>query len=169
MHLCLFLSLCFVFAFSHVKQQLLVIFSFLFENCDCIVGWKLRSILVLLYTLQLQSTILSYSSFAACRIMNVQIGETSRLAWLGIEADPLVQSDNLMKAYSRAPEANGSNQGSNWLISKNTIVSGLGFLGFHEVLMLIPLMMLLSLGGNVLSGKKWLHNCPINIQLCNHK
>lgn len=61
--------------------------------------------------------------------MNVQIGETSRLAWLGIEADPLVQSDNLMKAYSRALEANVSNQGSTWLISKNSIVSGLGFLG----------------------------------------
>lgn len=68
----------------------------------------------------------------ALRIMNVQIGETSRLAWLGIEADPLVQSDNLMKAYNRAPEANASNQGSTWLISKNTIVSGLGFLGLPQ-------------------------------------
>lgn len=67
----------------------------------------------------------------ALRILDVQIGETSRLAWLGIEADPLVQSDNLLKAYNRPPEANSSKQGS-WFISKNTIVSGLGFLGLPQ-------------------------------------
>ncbi|XP_021727388.1 protein RETICULATA-RELATED 1, chloroplastic-like [Chenopodium quinoa] len=69
---------------------------------------------------------------SALRIMNVQVGETSRLAWLGIEADPLVQSDNLLKAYNRAPETNKSKQGSSWFISKNTIVSGLGFLGLPQ-------------------------------------
>ncbi|KAL2904663.1 Protein RETICULATA-RELATED 1 chloroplastic [Bienertia sinuspersici] len=73
----------------------------------------------------------------AMRIMNVQIGEMSRLAWLGIEADPVVQSDNLMKAYNRARDTNtntdGSSEGSTWLISKNTIVSGLGFLGLPQV------------------------------------
>lgn len=54
------------------------------------------------------------------------------MAWLGIEADPLVQSDNLLKAYNRAPEANVSKQDSSWFISKNTIVSGLGFLGLPQ-------------------------------------
>ncbi|CAO2829921.1 unnamed protein product [Amaranthus hypochondriacus] len=68
----------------------------------------------------------------ALRILNVQIGETSRLAWLGIEADPLVHSDNLLKAYNRSPETNVSKQGSNWFISKNTIVSGLGLLGLPQ-------------------------------------
>lgn len=69
---------------------------------------------------------------AALRILNVQIGETSRLAWLGIEGDPLVQSDHLLKAYNRAPEANVSKQDSKWFISKNTIVSGLGLLGLQQ-------------------------------------
>ncbi|KAL9246148.1 hypothetical protein vseg_019721 [Gypsophila vaccaria] len=62
--------------------------------------------------------------------MNFQIGETSRLAWLGIEADPL--ANNLLKAYNRPPEATTSKQGSIWFISKNTIVSGLGFLGLPQ-------------------------------------
>ncbi|XP_074274997.1 protein RETICULATA-RELATED 5, chloroplastic-like [Silene latifolia] len=68
----------------------------------------------------------------ALRVMNVQLGETSRLAWLGIEADPLVQSDNLLKAYNRSPEANTPKQGSSWLISKDTFVSGLGLLGLPQ-------------------------------------
>lgn len=68
----------------------------------------------------------------ALRILNVQVGETSRLAWLGIEADPLVQSDNLLKAYNRPSESNVSKQGSNWFISKNTIVTGLGLLGLPQ-------------------------------------
>lgn len=75
--------------------------------------------------------IFSQLNSTACRILDVQIGETSRLAWLGIEADPLVQSDNLLKAYNRPPGANSSKQGS-WFISKNTIVSGLGFLGLPQ-------------------------------------
>ncbi|KAF8411797.1 hypothetical protein HHK36_004356 [Tetracentron sinense] len=65
------------------------------------------------------------------RILNVQIGETSRLAWLGVEADPLVQSDNLLKAYNRPSEA-VTRPYSNWVISKNAIVSGLGFLGIKQ-------------------------------------
>lgn len=68
----------------------------------------------------------------ALRILNVQIGETSRLAWLGIEPDPLVQSDNLMKAYNRPVEASSSKQGSSWFISKSTIISGLGLLGLQQ-------------------------------------
>lgn len=68
----------------------------------------------------------------ALRVLNVQIGETSRLAWLGVEADPLVQSGNLLKAYNRPPEATVSKEGSKWFISKNTIVSGLGLLGLQQ-------------------------------------
>ncbi|GAB4847825.1 hypothetical protein Ancab_026886 [Ancistrocladus abbreviatus] len=67
----------------------------------------------------------------ALRVLNVQLGETSRLAWLGIETDPLVQSDNLLKAYNRPPEA-ACNQSSRWFISKNAIVSGLGLLGIKQ-------------------------------------
>ncbi|XP_078445844.1 plant/protein, putative (DUF3411) [Wolffia australiana] len=72
----------------------------------------------------------------AVRILNVQVGETSRRAWLGVEADPLTQSDNLLKAYNRpaAAAADGAGQvaGSNWFISKNAIVSGLGLLGIGQ-------------------------------------
>lgn len=67
----------------------------------------------------------------ACRVLNVQVGETSRLAWLGVEADPLVQSDNLLKAYNRPSEA-VVRPSSNWFISKNAIVSGLGLLGIKQ-------------------------------------
>lgn len=59
--------------------------------------------------------------------MNVQHGETSRLAWLGIEADPLVNSNNLAKAYNRPL----SEESSKWFISKERVVSGLGRLGFR--------------------------------------
>ncbi|XP_010274324.1 PREDICTED: protein RETICULATA-RELATED 1, chloroplastic-like [Nelumbo nucifera] len=67
----------------------------------------------------------------ALRLLNVQVGETSRLAWLGIEADPLVQSDNLLKAYNRPSEAVAKTS-SNWFISKNAVVSGLGLLGIRQ-------------------------------------
>ncbi|XP_058074304.1 protein RETICULATA-RELATED 1, chloroplastic [Magnolia sinica] len=67
----------------------------------------------------------------ALRVLNIQIGETSRLAWLGVEADPLVQSDLLSKAYNRQSEAVDKSS-SNWFISKNTIVSGLGLLGIKQ-------------------------------------
>ncbi|KAF8404118.1 hypothetical protein HHK36_008998 [Tetracentron sinense] len=67
----------------------------------------------------------------ALRILNVQLGETSRLAWLGVEADPLVQSDNLLKAYNRPSEV-VTRPSSNWIISKNAIVSGLGLLGIKQ-------------------------------------
>ncbi|KAL1564693.1 protein RETICULATA-RELATED 1, chloroplastic-like [Salvia divinorum] len=67
----------------------------------------------------------------ALRVLNVQVGETSRLAWLGVEADPLVQSEDLLKAYNRPSE--GVNQSSSkWFISKNAIVSGLGLLGIKQ-------------------------------------
>ncbi|KAK9217861.1 hypothetical protein WN943_006491 [Citrus x changshan-huyou] len=62
-------------------------------------------------------------------------GERSRLAWLRVEADPLLQSyDLLKKAYNgAAQDVNGSTQKSpKWLISKNAIVSGLGLLGIKQ-------------------------------------
>ncbi|GAY67181.1 hypothetical protein CUMW_254540 [Citrus unshiu] len=71
----------------------------------------------------------------ALRVLNVQLGERSRLAWLGVEADPLLQSDDLLKkAYNRpSQDVNGSTQKSpRWLISKNAIVSGLGLLGIKQ-------------------------------------
>ncbi|GMH25082.1 hypothetical protein Nepgr_026925 [Nepenthes gracilis] len=67
----------------------------------------------------------------ALRILNVQLGETSRLGWLGVEADPLVQSDSLLKAYNRPTEA-VSNQSSSWFISKNPFISSLGLLGIKQ-------------------------------------
>ncbi|XP_008808156.2 protein RETICULATA-RELATED 1, chloroplastic [Phoenix dactylifera] len=67
----------------------------------------------------------------ALRILNVQIGETSRLAWLGVQADPLLQSDNLLKAYNRPSEAT-DNPSSRWFISKDAIISGLGLLGIKQ-------------------------------------
>ncbi|KAM1092855.1 hypothetical protein ACFX19_020376 [Malus domestica] len=65
------------------------------------------------------------------RILNVQLGERSRLAWLGVEADPLVHSDDLLKVYSR-PSENLDQPSSKWFISKNAIVSGLGLLGIKQ-------------------------------------
>ncbi|KAF5201402.1 Reticulata-related 6 protein [Thalictrum thalictroides] len=67
----------------------------------------------------------------ALRILNTQVGETSKLAWLGVEADPLVQSENLLKAYNRQSEE-VVKPSSNWFISKNAIVSGLGLLGIKQ-------------------------------------
>lgn len=67
----------------------------------------------------------------ACRVLNVQLGETSRLAWLGVEVDPLAHSEDVLKAYNRPSE--GVNQSSSkWFISKNAIVSGLGLLGIRQ-------------------------------------
>ncbi|XP_073065826.1 uncharacterized protein [Primulina eburnea] len=70
----------------------------------------------------------------ALRILNVQLGETSRLAWLGVEVDPLAQSDDLLKAYSRPSEGSRdpSQSSSKWFINKRTIVSGLGLLGIKQ-------------------------------------
>ncbi|XP_004299952.1 PREDICTED: uncharacterized protein LOC101315147 [Fragaria vesca subsp. vesca] len=65
------------------------------------------------------------------RVLNIQLGERSRLAWLGVEADPLVQSDDLLKAYSR-PSENVDRSSPKWFISKNAVVSGLGLLGIKQ-------------------------------------
>ncbi|KAF2293772.1 hypothetical protein GH714_004609 [Hevea brasiliensis] len=65
-------------------------------------------------------------------ILNVQVGETSRLAWIGADADPLVQSDNLLKAYNRPSEDVATTSSSKWFISKKNLVSGLGLLGIKQ-------------------------------------
>ncbi|KAK4749964.1 hypothetical protein SAY87_027413 [Trapa incisa] len=69
----------------------------------------------------------------AMRVMNVNMGEQLRQAWLGIEADPLVHSDDILKAYNR-PESEISTGASTskWFISKNPIISGLGLLGIKQ-------------------------------------
>jgi len=67
----------------------------------------------------------------ALRVMNVKLGETSRLAWLGIEADPLFQSDNLSRAYNR-PSNSIEQPSTDWLMSKKAIISSLERLGFKK-------------------------------------
>ncbi|CAH1445179.1 unnamed protein product [Lactuca virosa] len=68
----------------------------------------------------------------ALRVMNAQLGETSRLAWLGVEADPLAHSDDLLKqAYNRPSESNNTSS-PKWFLSKNAVTSGLGLLGFNQ-------------------------------------
>ncbi|KAM0945664.1 hypothetical protein DsansV1_C10g0105111 [Dioscorea sansibarensis] len=67
----------------------------------------------------------------ALRILNVQVGETSKLAWLGLEANPLIQSEDHLKTYSRPSEALDT-PSSKWFISKNAIISGLGLLGIRQ-------------------------------------
>ncbi|XP_052205373.1 protein RETICULATA-RELATED 1, chloroplastic [Diospyros lotus] len=69
----------------------------------------------------------------ALRVLNVQLGETSRLAWLGVEVDPLAHSDEILKAYNRPTSTEAATQpSSKWFISKNAIVSGLGLLGIKQ-------------------------------------
>ncbi|XWS62528.1 hypothetical protein CRYUN_Cryun06bG0019200 [Craigia yunnanensis] len=72
---------------------------------------------------------LSFST--ALRVLNVRLGERSRLAWLGVEVDPVVQSDNLFEAYNR-PSEDETRSSSKWFISKNAIVSALGLLGIRQ-------------------------------------
>lgn len=70
---------------------------------------------------------------SALRVLNVQLGERSRLAWLGVEADPLVQSSDLLKkVYNRPSEDVSRSSSSKWFISKNAIISGLGLLGLKQ-------------------------------------
>ncbi|KAL0422305.1 UNVERIFIED_CONTAM: hypothetical protein Slati_3253400 [Sesamum latifolium] len=68
----------------------------------------------------------------ALRVLNVQLGETSRLAWLGVEVDPLAQSDDLLKAAYNRPSEGANQSSSKWFISKNAVVSGLGLLGIRQ-------------------------------------
>ncbi|KAK8966510.1 hypothetical protein KSP40_PGU022396 [Platanthera guangdongensis] len=66
------------------------------------------------------------------RVLNVHVGERSRLAWLGIEADPLARSHNLLTAHTRTSANAINKQSPNWFISKNAIISGLGLLGLGQ-------------------------------------
>lgn len=68
-------------------------------------------------------------SLIICRLLNAQLGETSRIAWLGVEVDPLAQSENLVKVYNRPSEAVEQSSSSNWYISEDSIISGFGFPG----------------------------------------
>ncbi|KAF5789887.1 hypothetical protein HanXRQr2_Chr09g0376521 [Helianthus annuus] len=68
----------------------------------------------------------------ALRIMNAQLGETSRLAWLGVEVDPLAHSDDLLKQAYNRPSETVNNTSPKWFISKNPVTSGLGLLGFKQ-------------------------------------
>lgn len=61
----------------------------------------------------------------------MELGERSRLAWLGVEVDPLAHSDDVLKAYSRPSDATAP-ASSKWFISKSAIVSGLGLLGIKQ-------------------------------------
>ncbi|KAG9141859.1 hypothetical protein Leryth_013987 [Lithospermum erythrorhizon] len=65
------------------------------------------------------------------RVLNVQLGETSRLAWLGVEVDPLAQSDDLLRVYNR-PSEGVEQTSSKWFISKNAIISHLGLQGLIQ-------------------------------------
>ncbi|XP_047334264.1 protein RETICULATA-RELATED 1, chloroplastic [Impatiens glandulifera] len=66
------------------------------------------------------------------RMLNVELGEKSKLAWLGVEADPAAHSEEMLKAYNRpSKKVDESSSSSNWFISKKAvIVSGLDLLGF---------------------------------------
>ncbi|KAL6545759.1 hypothetical protein OROGR_009633 [Orobanche gracilis] len=68
----------------------------------------------------------------ALRVLNTQLGETSRLGWLGVQVDPLAHSDHLLKAAYNRPSEVVDRSSSNWFISKNAIVSGLGLLGIGQ-------------------------------------
>lgn len=65
------------------------------------------------------------------RVLNVQVGETSRKGWLGVEVDLLSESD-LLKAYNRPASDSNNETSSRWFISKKSIVSGLGLLGIKQ-------------------------------------
>lgn len=66
------------------------------------------------------------------RMLNVELGERSRLAWLGVEADPAAHSEAMLKAYSRPSSSEDDKSSSpNWFISKKAVIgSGLNLLGF---------------------------------------
>ncbi|KAJ0077934.1 hypothetical protein Patl1_36880 [Pistacia atlantica] len=113
--------------YANLRYQLLCGFDRAVINHFDVIGvtlflsTALRSILAKVLGIKLPS-----------RILNVQLGERSRLAWLGVEADPLVQSDELFKAAYNRPSEDVARSSSKWFISKNAIVSGLGLLGIQQ-------------------------------------
>lgn len=62
------------------------------------------------------------------RVLNVQVGETSRKAWLGVE----VFDSDLLKAYTRPASESVNETSPGWFTSKKSIVSGLGLLGIKQ-------------------------------------
>lgn len=64
------------------------------------------------------------------RILAVQIRERHKLAWLGVESDPQLQSDYLVKAYKRYSD--DAAYRPPWFLSKDKINYGLGLLGIKK-------------------------------------
>ena len=67
----------------------------------------------------------------ACRLLNVQLGETSRLAWLGVEVDPQAHSNDMLKACNKQSEP-AAWPSSNLFTLNDAVFSGLGFLGIKQ-------------------------------------
>lgn len=61
---------------------------------------------------------------AALRMLNIQIGDVTRLAWLGLDVDPMFKADNMVRGYSR-PSQDTQKSDSKWFIAKKAIVSGI--------------------------------------------
>lgn len=61
---------------------------------------------------------------AALRILNIQIGDFTRLAWLGLDVDPMFKSDSMLRGYNR-PSQDTQKSVSKWFIANKAIVSGL--------------------------------------------
>ncbi|KAJ4824156.1 hypothetical protein Tsubulata_033624 [Turnera subulata] len=62
----------------------------------------------------------------ALRLLNVGLGELSRAALLGVKTDPLVGSDNLLKAAYNRNSQDAAASSSKLFISEKPLVSGLG-------------------------------------------
>ncbi|KAJ7565819.1 hypothetical protein O6H91_02G076500 [Diphasiastrum complanatum] len=60
---------------------------------------------------------------SALRLFNIQIGDVTRVAWLGLGGEPLIHQQGSVKAYHR-PLASSSNSWS-WWTSPNAIVESL--------------------------------------------
>lgn len=78
--------------------------------------------------LKVEHSKISHSLHIYFRLMNIQIGELSRRAWLGEGAD-LLNSDNLLRIYNGPAAELAIDQQTGWFMSKNAIVSGLELLG----------------------------------------
>ena len=90
------------------------------------------------------------------RILNVQLGERSRLAWLGVEADPLVQSDSLLKFTADLLRMLIGHL-RNGLYQRMPLFLGLGSLASRLLtLLLMGNQRLPRHGERGLSGRRWL-------------
>ncbi|PSS26745.1 Protein RETICULATA-RELATED 6 like [Actinidia chinensis var. chinensis] len=67
----------------------------------------------------------------ALRLLNVQLGETSRLAWLRVEVDPQAHSNDMLKACNKQSEP-ATWPSSNRFTLNDAVFSGLGFLGIKQ-------------------------------------